>query len=1301
MSNSKSFLHRIYPIDTNDTEGEVDIIAVHGLDPLNNPLHATETWTAANGNLWLKDFLPLRQPRIRVFLYGYNSSAVFGASITGVNGAAENLLNYLRLERQLDQNRPIVWVSHSLGGLVVKKAIINAYVSGDYYKSIHDATRGVIFFGTPHRGGNFATLGDRMAQICRVVTGNVRNNIMETLRKDSMFAGDINKDFARRAAALELRVVNFIENLPIARHLGLVVPQSSAALDWPEPAEIKLHLEATHTAMCKFGERNEMYKLVEDNVCELLTWSINSAIASTQQVQLLPKYPHATEAFLDPALLPMPGNVLLGENALLRLGPRMKYEPSMESLTGGVAKDHKLGGSSPWLSKLAGLRPFSNLSSFRPPGAKSTTSDSSTDTMTAWPIRMLPHPRPTSIVRRAQLFEKLLVASGDGPVALHGIGGVGKTQLAVRLAYWFLDRDPEFSVIWIHAASVETCAEGLRTFAKKYGIVDPQNNPVSDQHFPRTSLVKLLRCVRTWLGRAPVRKWLIVFDSAEEGDALTSPLTELGLSLEGDDVQSLSIIDCVPAGGFVVFTTKSRAAAAKFSHLKFGKMPEAGKMLEVGRFSLEEATLMLEMGLDDDLLMGTPTVPQQRSLTLDFGNGLIEDKIPHGVRQYRTDRASELAEKLDCLPLAISQAAAFMNKNRLSTADYLQRMTASSDEMLAELMARPQPLETQMGVPRSIYDTWRLSYQTIQSHKPLAVDVLAFMSFLEEDSIILSLLQAAFCVGTDVKLVDALGELRNYELIHSGSVPDIFTMHRLVQATTIKWLKERKINVQWARAVLMTIADKFPNPENSTSWPECAAWLPHASKILRVPLFETAADKAALATLHLKVGHYYFQTGRWSEAQASTEIASNLRTEIFGPLEMPTLEAKDQLIQIVRQLGQFNLAEATAREVKRYRKRQLGIKNELTLKSYGVLGMTLDDQGQYAEALRYAEKALKGFQDLHGATDPLHPDILISTYRLGASYELIGNFSKSETLLSEALQGLNQRGQGETQHVSEVLHRLSHLQRGLGNYRESEESALASMKMRRKLLGWDHPDTTKAYLSAGWSIQCQERYQESADVFTAVVQICKPKIGAHHADTYTASYFLAESLKGLGEFGQAKELHSRVLMGRKKALRSHHPDILTSQVGLAGVLLILRDFKEAEELTLEVYNFLKKEGKIFKERAAIAWTCMSNMGQLHSDRALRAGSESERKTQWKEAIKWARQLVESQEHVLGSRHPKTIKASQTHTKYLNGMSGRRHSTNSSIPDSTVANVTPFSRMTLAEQEDEKTPLYQTKSMEEK
>lgn len=110
MSNTKSFLKQIYPTDGAEDVAVVDIIAVHGLDPFNKADHARSTWTFEDRHqkdtLWLSDLLPRRCNAIRVLLYGYNSSAVFGASNTGVNGAAENLLNYLRVERKGKPDRP-------------------------------------------------------------------------------------------------------------------------------------------------------------------------------------------------------------------------------------------------------------------------------------------------------------------------------------------------------------------------------------------------------------------------------------------------------------------------------------------------------------------------------------------------------------------------------------------------------------------------------------------------------------------------------------------------------------------------------------------------------------------------------------------------------------------------------------------------------------------------------------------------------------------------------------------------------------------------------------------------------------------------------------------------------------------------------------------------------------------------------------------------------------------------------------------------------------------------------------------
>jgi tetratricopeptide (TPR) repeat protein len=334
---------------------------------------------------------------------------------------------------------------------------------------------------------------------------------------------------------------------------------------------------------------------------------------------------------------------------------------------------------------------------------------------------------------------------------------------------------------------------------------------------------------------------------------------------------------------------------------------------------------------------------------------------------------------------------------------------------------------------------------------------------------------------------------------------------------------------------------------------------------------------------------------------------------------------------------------------------------------------------------------MKGFQDLYGATDPLNQDLLISTYRLGAMYEIMGDFPKSEILLSEALKGLKQRGEGESVHVSKVLYRLSYLQRGLGRYRESEKTALASMEMRRKTLGADHPETVKAYFSLGCSMQWQERFEESADVFTEVVKACKKKIGEDHAYTYTASYFLADSLKGLGEYEQAKELHEQVLVGRMGVLRENHPDVLTSRVGLASVLLILGQSRRAEELTLQVYGILKKEGRITKERAPLGWMCMSNMAKIYAERAVTFGPELGKQSQWKEAIKWGQRLVEGQERIIGSKHPETIKASQQLMGYLNA-SGERKTANSVLD--------ALSSATLKE-EDESITVSKTKSVEEK
>ena len=190
---------------------------MHGLNPKNTEHHAEAAWTS-QGKLWLKDFLPSSLPHARVLLFGYNANVAFETAAAGVREQAVNLLNHIVSERTGVKDRPIIFIAHSLGGIVVKRALVEAKLN-DLYRSIREATYGIAFFGTPHQGGNLARLGDIASTIIRSVLRNPSNSLMEALKKDSAFVESLQSDFQHQLD--NYKVLSFYETLPMGK-LGLV-----------------------------------------------------------------------------------------------------------------------------------------------------------------------------------------------------------------------------------------------------------------------------------------------------------------------------------------------------------------------------------------------------------------------------------------------------------------------------------------------------------------------------------------------------------------------------------------------------------------------------------------------------------------------------------------------------------------------------------------------------------------------------------------------------------------------------------------------------------------------------------------------------------------------------------------------------------------------------------------------------------------------------------------------------------------------------------------------------------------------
>ncbi|RSL62510.1 hypothetical protein CEP54_005682 [Fusarium duplospermum] len=177
-------LRQLYPDPENTAEDEAIIeyaLRVYIRLSISNPPQHRRT--GPDGNLWLRDELPKELPHARIFLYEYNSTAVYGKDRTTFLDKVNGFLEELRIDRRKAPRRPLLLLGHSLGGLLIKQALINAH-NNEKYEDIKDATQGLAFFATPHDGGkqSLVNIGKIAAKIALELGFQKGDNILETLK---------------------------------------------------------------------------------------------------------------------------------------------------------------------------------------------------------------------------------------------------------------------------------------------------------------------------------------------------------------------------------------------------------------------------------------------------------------------------------------------------------------------------------------------------------------------------------------------------------------------------------------------------------------------------------------------------------------------------------------------------------------------------------------------------------------------------------------------------------------------------------------------------------------------------------------------------------------------------------------------------------------------------------------------------------------------------------------------------------------------------------------------------------------
>ena len=1146
-------------------------------------------------------------PPLRVLLFGYNSSPVFQASTIGVAGAAINLLDQLQFKRREHPDRPIVFVCHSLGGIVVKQCLVEAHNDEDVHGAILKHTKGVAFFGTPHAGGNGARLGDSIVRIFRALTGNVRNEIMEWLRTDSFLANHLERNFARRAK--EMRVISFMESLPIHRYFGLVVEPNSSSLGWRD-GETEVPLEATHTTVCKFSsEEDELWIRVADHMLDLIVWAVQRSEVTIPNHSISPGYIDTSPPAYTPELPPWVDSKVHNhtqENS----GISHEEEPT-DSKDMPFSSLDRTRTASP--SQVLSLRPAASSQASSAdyglvfPKAKEE----------GWPIVMIPYPKNPCYIPRRDLWCQIVSMMNRGsPIILQGIGGCGKTQEAINLSYWFQDKNPDCSIMWINATSPETSLVGLRSIASRMGI----KNAYGEQ--------QRLMMLKHRLEGSDVGHWLIIFDAANTLDTFDA--------LEG------FLPSCFH--GQVLFTSRRNLTTKDSAMRDF--------VFDLSKMTADEAAALVQVTVKNDILAKVDPydieclVQELDYLALAIAQAVASmNKDSMSVSSYLSKRSDEA--------LLATQLSQSINSEICVSGIDLE--VYSSFKLSFEKIAAKNPRAMQILGYLSFLDTRAIPFDlvdmiiSVEAPEDHPIDELQSHCFVQwsEDRTSLSLMRLV-PAAIQTWLQEVPGQIEAIRVSMTVLISDKFPD----AATSASW-KRCELWLPHAHEILNTCSSESgTEPMGSVDL-----------GLSRTSTTDVIELHRATASLKAKIGRYYHKMGQWSAAGEHLESAFEISRQNFGTMDELTLRTQATLIETLRYLGKIKSASDKARDLKRARKARLGRRDEQTLHSYWLYALTLQDLGRWNEALHASKKGLSGCREIH-KSDPTNLNILRQCRRISSSYRMLGQYAEAEKLAREAIDGYKLRGEETSEPALDALYGLALLQCHLKLFQEVETNSRECRRLRACLFKPNHPDVLKAAWLIGVALKGLHRWDEAGKLFSDGLKQAqeRPGVGKKHRNTLQLQYSLAclseeramedEMMlgKGAGRHGlyKARETLDNVLAGRLECYGSEHLEYLTTRARLAGVNFELGNIENAANQAQQVLDVVTSKAYrgLGIASAAISWMCRSTLTQHALARAHEPGQEKELKEWLKRAVGHSKRTVEAMDATLGRQHPDTIDAAR-------------------------------------------------------
>ncbi|KAF8542128.1 hypothetical protein BDD12DRAFT_428180 [Trichophaea hybrida] len=270
-----SHFNDLTPLNRAESIILADVVAVTGLAG-----HAFGSWRNRNTyKMWLKDFLPEDVLGFRIMTYGYNSNLVNDTVDDEFLDYRRRFIHTLQNARRGAEKRPIIFVGHSMGGILILQALLQCN-NGRQYKHLFAATRAILFFGMPHQGMEVEELRAMVKDVSPLAAS--RLEIIQQLEEGSNFLNTQKDDITNLwDAASEIEILSFYETKKTVT-VGKsatgswgrsgekvnMVKKNSAQLFWPW--EHRIPVSSDHTEIVKFSHREDT--TYQDVVTHMIKW---------------------------------------------------------------------------------------------------------------------------------------------------------------------------------------------------------------------------------------------------------------------------------------------------------------------------------------------------------------------------------------------------------------------------------------------------------------------------------------------------------------------------------------------------------------------------------------------------------------------------------------------------------------------------------------------------------------------------------------------------------------------------------------------------------------------------------------------------------------------------------------------------------------------------------------------------------------------------------------------------------------------------------------------------------------------